>query len=330
MTRSLPTADLALDHGQVIVVGSINVDMVVRAPRLPTPAETVLGGTYGRHFGGKGANQAVAAARLGAQVTFVGAVGSDQSGDESIAALAAEGVDISLVARTAGTPTGVALIVVDEAGENQIVVAPGANSSVDARLVSSAMSSYAYTADGVLLANFEVPDEAVVAAARLAAANGMRVVLNPAPARALPDELVAARPILVPNRLEAKTISGEDDPEAAARTLSRRTGAPVIVTLGADGALVVMDADAEAVHLPAPHVRVVDTTGAGDTFVGALVAELSLARPLADAARVAVRAAAISVGAAGARGGMPTRAQLDAAPRPARDAARRAEPDAAG
>ncbi len=296
--------------------------MVVRAPRLPAPAETVLGGTYARHFGGKGANQAVAAARLGTEVTFVGAVGSDELGDESCADLAAEGIDIGRVARLADTFTGVALIVVDEAGENQIAVASGANGRVDAALVESALHDYEYAPGDVLLTNFEVPVEGVLAAARLAAAKGMRVVVNPAPARALLDELVALVPILVPNRPEAQTMSGESDPEAAARAMIRRTGAPVIVTLGAEGALVVMDADAEATYLPAVATSVVDTTGAGDTFVGALVAELALGRPLAEAARVANRAAAMSVAAAGARGGMPTRAQLDAA--------RRAELDAAG
>ncbi len=303
------------------MVGSINADLVVRSPRLPAPGETVLGGIYARHFGGKGANQAVAAARLGAAVTFVGAVGADDIGDESRADLIAEGIDVDRIGRIAATPTGVALIVVDETGENQIAVASGANAKVDARLVESALRDYEYATDGVMLANLEVPDEAVLASARMAATNGLRVVINPAPARALSDELVALGPILVPNRLEALTISGEADPEAAARALSRRTGAPVIVTLGADGALVLLDAEAEAAHLPAPTVRVVDTTGAGDTFVGALVAELALGRSLSEAARVAVRAAAMSVTAAGARDGMPTRTQLDAAPRAELDAA---------
>ena len=309
-TRSQLTADAPL-RGRVVLIGSINVDLVIYARHLPAPGETVLGGTFTRHHGGKGANQAVAAARLGAAVTFVGAVGADEMGDESRVELEAEGIDTDRIAPLPDTPTGVALIVVDERGENQIAVASGANARVDGNLVEAALSSYEFMPGGVLLAGFEVSDEAVLAGARQARAHGMRIVINPAPARPLLDELVALGPILLANRLEAQALSGESEPEAAARELSARTGAPVVVTLGADGALVVAGSD--VTHLPAPPARVVDTTGAGDTFAGALAAELTLGRPLTEATRLAVRAASMSVTAAGARGGMPTRAQLDAA-----------------
>ena len=298
----------AVRAGAVLLVGSINVDLVVRARRLPAPSETVTGGTFEQHHGGKGANQAVAAARLGATVTFVGAVGEDEFGRAALAELEHDGIDVSHVARMGDAPTGVALIVVDERGENQIAVASGANASLTAQLVDSAIESLELRAGGVLLTNLEIPDSAVLAAARRAAATGMHVVINPAPARKLPMELLQTAPILVANKAEAQALTGEHEPSSAARALARRTAAPVMVTLGAAGAIVVGPGGVE--HLPAPLVEVVDTTGAGDTFCGALAAELAEGTALIDAARIAVRAASISVTAPGARGAMPTRKDL--------------------
>jgi ribokinase len=226
----------------------------------------------------------------------VGAVGADELGAEAVAQLEREGVDCSGVARLQDPPTGVALIVVDDAGENQIAVASGAN----ARLARPAVPRGAR----IVLLGLEVPDEAVLAAAR--AAGDARIVLNPAPARPIPDELLDLGPILTPNEGEARTLTGEPDAQAAARALEHRTGAPVVVTLGARGALVGGEVIAP------PPVRPVDTTGAGDTFSGALAAELARGADLAAATRFATAAAALSTQGAGARGGMPGRAAVEA------------------
>jgi ribokinase len=282
----------------VYVVGSINADLVVRLPALPRPGETVTGGTFERHGGGKGANQAVAAARRGATVRMVAAVGDDDLGEEAVAALAAEGIDVASVERLRSAATGVALIAVDEAGENQIAVASGANAELGAEAVTRALSGAA--AGGVVLLGLEVPDAAVLAGARAGRAAGLQLVLNPAPARALPDELLALSPVLTPNRDEARALRGEADPEAAALALARRCGAPAVVTIGAEGALLAADGSVE--RIPAPRVEAVDTTGAGDAFNGALAAALAGGAALAGAVRDAVAVAADSVRVHGARG----------------------------
>jgi ribokinase len=281
----------------VYVVGSINLDLVVRAATLPGPGETVTGGTFERHGGGKSANQAVAAARQGAAVRMIGAVGSDDLGDEAVADLAGEGIDVSAIARVAAA-TGVAVIVVDESGENQIAVASGANLELAPDAVEAALAGA--EPGGVVLIALEVPDAPVLAAVRAARAAGLQVVLNPAPARPLPDELLALGPVLTPNEPEAAALSGEADPEAAARALTARTGAPVVVTIGSKGALL---ADGDALErIPAPRVEAVDTTGAGDAFNGALATALAAGAGLTDAVRTAVAAAADSVTRPGARG----------------------------
>jgi ribokinase len=287
----------------VYVVGSINVDLVVTGAALPRPGETVAGGTFERHGGGKSANQAVAAARRGARVRMVGAVGDDELGAEALALLEAEGIDISGIARLEGSPTGVALIVVDAAGENQIAVASGANAELDAAAVERGLRG---AAQGVVLLGLEVPDAPVLAGARAARAAGLGVVLNPAPARELPGELLDLSPLLTPNRDEAHALAGGDDAEAAARALAARTGAPVVVTLGADGVLVLDGVALE--RIPAPRVDAVDTTGAGDAFNGALACELAGGARLLDAARSAVAVAAESTRSPGARTVVPRRA----------------------
>jgi ribokinase len=283
---------------RVVVVGSVNADLVVAVEALPGPGETVAGGRFARWSGGKGANQAVAAARLGAPVALVGAVGDDPFGDDALRELAAEGIDVSGVARV-GAPTGVALIVVDASGENQIAVASGANACV--RVPPASFG------DAVMLLGHEVPDAAVAAGAD----RGGRVILNPAPARAIDPRVFAARPILTPNASEAARLTGERDPEAAARALAAKTRAPVLVTLGAEGALLLDGGDVE--RIPAPRVRALDTTGAGDTVNGALAAELAAGRELRDAVRFALAAAALSTRAEGARGGMPRRDEVERA-----------------
>jgi ribokinase len=286
--------------GSVLVIGSINADLVVTLDRLPEAGETVTGGRFARHGGGKGANQAVAAARAGARVRFAGAVGDDDLGAAAIEQLAAEGVDVGAIARLGGEATGVALIAVDREGRNQIAVASGANARVDAALVARALDAAALGPGDVVLLGFEVPDAAVVAGARAAAEAGARAILNPAPARDLPGGVLGHGVLLTPNGLEAAALTGETDAAAAARALARRMNAPVVVTVGADGALLA-DGDAIA-EIRAPEVEVVDTTGAGDAFNGVLAAGLAAGAGVEDAARRAVEAASASVRRAGARG----------------------------
>jgi ribokinase len=295
--------------GRVVVLGSINTDFVVSADRLPAPGETVLGGSLAIHHGGKGANQAVAAARAGAEVLFIGCVGDDRYGDDALEAMRGEGIDVSRVRRTDG-PTGAALITVGPRGENQIVVAPGANATLttdDAEAVAELL------ADGaVLLTCLEVPLATVVAAVRTATGAGRQAIVNPAPAHALPAELLALAPILTPNEHELVVAIGNDDSAAALAELTARTNGPVVVTQGPAGALLARGEHRERFEgRPAPVL--VDTTGAGDTFNGVLAAWLADGATLAEAITAANVAAALSVGAAGARGGMPARAAIEAA-----------------
>ncbi|MGH9103386.1 MAG: ribokinase, partial [Acidimicrobiales bacterium] len=306
--------------GRVVVVGSVNVDVVLRVDRLPTAGQTVIGGTRADHPGGKGANPAVAAARMGARVSFVGAVGADGAGREARALLEAEGVDTSWLSEVTAAPTGTAVVVVDSGGENQIAVASGANGLLSGDRVTSALDHLGLGPSDVCLACFEVTDAAVAAAASGARAAGAYLVVNPAPARALRPELAAGRPILTPNRLEALRLlgapsdSGEpegspDDLAGIGMRLSRSTGAAVVITLGAQGALVCEGAGSWAAG--APEADVVDTTGAGDTFNGVLAASLAEGLELRPSVLRSLRAASMSVTKAGARSAMPSRAALD-------------------
>jgi ribokinase len=262
------------------VVGSTNVDLVLRLPSLPRPGETVLGDDLERLHGGKGANQAVALARLGAEVRFVSAVGSD--GQASVADLAAERVDVSQV-RTVDGPTGVAVVMVEASGENSIVVAPGANRHVIAPADPDA---------DVLLLSLEVPLETVAEAARRSSAP---VVLNAAPAQPLTPELLADVDVLVVNETEWEALGRPRDGD-------------VVVTLGAHGCRVL--SGGRSTDVPAVPVEVVDTTGAGDCFAAALAYGIASGWDLVTSATFAVRAAALSVTAAGARAGLPTLAQV--------------------
>lgn len=279
--------------GIVAVVGSINVDEVVRVERLPREGETVSGGVFQRFGGGKGANQAVGAARAGATVRMIGCVGDDAIGAEALDELRAVGIDVEQVRRDATAATGIALIVVDADGRNQIAVAPGAN-----RLITLDASALAGE-PGVLLLSFEAPDAALCAAADAAQAGGWQVVVNPAPSRPIPQRLLDAKPLLIPNEHEAVDLTGIPDPERAARVLQALSGAPVIVTLGAAGALLVDGAGATAI--PAPEVEVVDTTGAGDCLCGTLAARLAEGDAIATAVERAVAAASLSTTTPGAR-----------------------------
>lgn len=308
--------------GRVVVVGSVNADVVVTVDHLPAPGETVAGGERRDDQGGKGANQAAAAARFGgAEVAIVGAVGDDAEGVAAQAALAAVGVDVAELAVAEGARTGTALIMVDASGENQIALAPGANASLTPSLVREALGRLRPGPGDVIVTVFELAPEIVVAVAEHARRVGSTLLVTPAPAKPLPPGLVHARPVLLPNRGELARLTASDaregalapEPvEAAAVRLARQVAAPVVVTLGQDGALVVDDA--RQTLIPAlPVVSVVDTTGAGDALAGATAAALAAGEPLQSAVRLGVAAAGLAVGAAGARGALATRDEAEAA-----------------
>jgi len=292
---------------------SASSGLVVSSERLPRAGETVVGEGPRSFGGGKGANAAVAAARAGAEVVLVGAVGDDPTGAETLDLLVADGVDVAGVARLEGEPTGVALIVVDAAGENQIAVGAGANGALDGATVRAALEPR-IAALGCVLVSTEIPDEAVLAAVDLAAAAGLPCVLNPAPPTRAVERSVPRGAILTPNAGELRDLLGRlgeptgPDVKEDAEALARLSGAPVIVTRGGDGVLVA--AERETFELPAPAADVVDTTGAGDTFNGVLAAHLAAGVELGAAVRAANVAAALSVGHTGARSGMPTAAAV--------------------
>jgi ribokinase len=295
----------------LLVVGSSNTDMVVQADHLPVPGETLLGGTFLMNPGGKGANQAVAATRLGAAVTFVAKVGDDVFGRTATEQFQAEGIDTRFIVPDPEYPSGVALITVDARGENCIVVAPGANARLQP---TDAEAALAELAPGTfVLLQLETPLDTVGYVAEQARRRGARVVLNPAPAQALPDELYPLLFALTPNETEAELLTGihvhdEATARQAAEVLRSRGVGHVVLTLGARGAYLLDDAGGRTV--PAPAVTARDTTAAGDCFNGALVVALAEGRSLDEAAAFACQAAAISVTRLGAQASMPTRAEL--------------------
>jgi ribokinase len=298
---------------RIVVIGSCNTDMVVQLPRLPAPGETVLGGTFLTAQGGKGANQAVAAARAGGTVAFIGRVGDDAFGREARNALQKEGIDVSHLIIDPTAPTGVALITVDARGENAIAVAPGANAMVTPDDVERARDLIA-GAD-ILVAQLEVPVETVGAAAAVAAGAGVRTLLNPAPASPLDDGLLRNVAILTPNEKEAALISGmpvNDDNGiiAAAEAMRKRGVQRVILTLGKRG--IYFNDGILHVWMPAFHVRAVDTTAAGDVFTGAFAVALGEHQLPIDAARFACAASAISVTRPGAQPSAPYRTEIEA------------------
>lgn len=330
----------------VVVVGSLNIDLVVRAPRLPRPGETLFGSHFSTDEGGKGANQAVAAARMGAQVAMLGRVGADAHGERLRAALQRQGIDGAALGVDDAQPTGVASIVVAPDGENSIVVVPGANHTLTADHVMA--SGPLLAAARIVVLQLEVPLPAVAAALRCASAAGVTTLLNAAPAAVLDDDLLALVDWLIVNEGEAQMLLGAaageaPDGVAAARVaaeklrarLVRSDQAPdqgrgqgaskqVVVTLGAAG---LVHADADGVtHHAAANVRAVDATGAGDTFVGALAAGLASGASPAEALRDAQAAAAIAVTRHGSQSAMPTRDEVAASRSgPTRSAARHAE-----
>jgi ribokinase len=298
---------------RLAVIGSLNADLTLLVGRLPGPGETVLSsapGTVG--FGGKGGNQAAAAAAFGADVTMIARVGDDDVGERIRGDLRSRGVDVSRVRATPGARSGGATIAVDPAGENLILVDPGANGV----LVPGDIDLDALDGAGAVLLQLEIPLATVAAAASKASAP---VVLNPAPAAPLGPDLLADADVLVPNRTELALLAGEAPPAppsglAATAALARRLrgGLDVVVTLGVDGALVVPGSGGPATHIAAPAVKATDATGAGDCFCGTLAVLLADGVSLADAARISVAAAALSVTVAGARGLLPGRDQAEA------------------
>ncbi len=321
--------------GRVIVVGSVNIDLVARVPRLPRPGETVTGGTFERHQGGKGGNQAVAVARLGRPTLIVGAVGDDTFATDARRALASERVDVSMLASLLGQPTGVALILVDSTGENEIAVAPGANVEIEAGAVRDALRRLGRLTGDIVMVSNEIPSRTVSETLTAAREAGARTIFNPAPALGIDRTVFSQADILTPNRTELATLiqaegarrgtrrGDANEIAGAARALLHEPGVregareAVIVTLGASGAYVAArDDEAEAGtrtwEVPADRVASIDTTGAGDAFVGALAASLAAGGRLDEAVRRAVAAGALATTKVGAREGMPTLAELDA------------------
>jgi ribokinase len=299
--------------GRVVVVGSVNIDLVVAVAELPGPGETVIGGRFSQHQGGKGGNQAVAAARLGANTSFVGAVGGDAFARDSRAALEKEGIDLRGLVTLDGEATGVALILVGEGGENSIAVASGANARLTIAHVRSALDVLSLQADDVVLVGHEIPTPVTREALRLGRRAGARTVLNPAPAGGLGPKILALADVLTPNRGELAVLAGSPGPSAGPTAATLLAGAEkraILVSLGADGALLVQSTG--TTPLPAPSVEAVDTVGAGDTLNGALAAGIASGLALPEAARRAVAAASLAVTRAGAREGMPTAAELQA------------------
>jgi ribokinase len=304
---------------RLCVVGSCNLDLTFRVAHLPRPGETVPATSLQQGYGGKGANQAVAAALLGAQVAMIGRVGDDAFGRQSLDNFQARGVDVTFVQADASRPTGLASIAVSHGGENCILVAAGANAAVTSKDVRAAAAVIAQ-ADAVLC-QLETPVVAALEAFRIARAAGVRTILNPAPALALPAELLQLTDLCVPNETELEALAGAGgDVASAARSLQVRGPRVVVVTLGAAGALV-LDGAAEIVS---PYrVAAVDPTGAGDVFIAALGIGLAEGRALRDAVRWANAAAAISVTRPGTQTAAPARAEVEqflSEPRPSGNA----------
>lgn len=298
--------------GKIIVVGSSNTDMIVKADRIPRPGETVIGGVFSTASGGKGANQAVAAARAGGDVTFVARVGSDAMGDEALAGFVADGVNTEHVVRDPTLPSGVALILIGERGENSIAVASGANAALNAADVHAARG--AFDSATVVVTQLETPLDALRAARDEAIRCGAKFILNPAPAQSLDDTVLVGVSVLTPNEGEAELLSGvairsDDDARRAAIALRDRGVETVLITLGARGVYAMGDKIDEL--LPAFLVEAIDTTAAGDVFNGALAVAFAESRPLREAIRFASAAAAISVTRLGAQPSAPRRDEIE-------------------
>ena len=293
----------------ILVVGSLNADLVVRAPRFPQPGETISGEDLQVIPGGKGANQAVAAARLGANVSMLGRVGKDNFGDFLLDNLKANHVDTSHIQRDDAS-TGTATIIVDANGQNSIVLSPGANGKV----TSSDVEHASFSTFNLLLLQLEIPTPTVLSAAKLAMQNGVRVILNPAPAKELPNELIALADFIIPNETELSLLTGmevKDIPstEKAAKALLQKGAQNVIVTLGSKGALIVNKETNS--HVESFHVEVVDTTAAGDAFIGGFASILDSSKSLEGAVRYGCACGALAATKFGAQPSLPTKQEVE-------------------
>jgi ribokinase len=293
----------------ILVIGSLNADLVVRTPRLPVPGETIQGEDLVIIPGGKGANQAIAAARQGAEVAMAGRVGSDSFGTTLVENLQHNHVDTSHILTDEGA-TGTAIIAVDAAGQNSILLSPGANGKV----IPADVDTLDFQEVKVLLLQFEIPLESVMHAAVVARQHGVRVLLNPAPAQPVPDALLTEVDILIPNESELASLTGMPvrnlgEVESAGRSLLSRGLETLVITLGADGALIISETLSQ--HIPGYRVEVVDTTAAGDAFIGGLSVDILNGNTLEEAVRRANACGALAATRFGAQPSLPTSEQVD-------------------
>lgn len=300
-----------MESKKIVVVGSINMDMVIKTKHIPVPGETVLSGLFFMNPGGKGANQAVAVARLGGTTSFIGKIGNDIFGKQSVQLFDQEGINTHYVLSDEELPSGVAMIIVDQQGENSIVVASGANANFFPSDLESALDEIA-NAD-ILLMQLEIPIETVNFVAKYAASKNVKVILDPAPANALSPELLNHIDIITPNQTEAEMlsgikVSGIESAEKASVIIYEKGVKNVIITMGALGAVVCKDGKIRLI--PAPSVEAVDTTAAGDVFNGALAVALTEGKTLENAVEFACMVAAVSVTKIGAQSSIPYRNQL--------------------
>lgn len=297
---------------KVVVIGSYNTDLTIKTRRIPRPGETIIGGVFSQGGGGKGANQAVAAARAGADVAFIARVGNDALGREGIQKLNDEGIDTNFIYRDSSNPTGVAFIVVDEGGENSIVVASGANAKLNPGDIENAKSLI--LSAGVLLVQLESPIDAIKSAVKMARQNGTKVILNPAPAQPLDKNFLGLIDIITPNKVEAEMltgikVSGDESLSLIAERFFEFGIENVIITLGSRGIYAAFPGTAKVI--PAYRVHSIDSTGAGDVFSGALAAFLAQGMPIEQAADMAGASASISVTRMGAQTGAPSRGEIE-------------------
>jgi len=294
----------------VLVVGSLNADLVVRVPRFPRPGETISGGDLQIIPGGKGANQAVAAARQGASVSMLGGVGNDSFGPELINNLKQNHVDTSHVQIDSHSATGTAIIVVDSNGQNNIVLSAGANGKVS----PVGVNAVSFSGYKLLLLQLEIPIETVTSAAQQAKENGLRVLLNPAPAHSLPEKLISLSDFILPNEIELSLLTNQSvydisSAEKAAKMLLEGGAQNVIVTLGANGALIV--SSKQVTHINTYKVEVVDTTAAGDAFIGGFASALLQNKPLEEAVRYGCACGALATTKFGAQPSLPMKAEVE-------------------